>query len=96
MSELLDRLQDDDPQKNPTIMLTDTKGNSDEYEFLDIISFENGEYAVLSKNDGNGYLDFFLILNGDKEQYELVEDESLICELFEIFKTKNEDEFDFF
>ena len=94
MSELLNQLKDD--ELDFTVKITDTDGVSGEYEFLDIVLYEKNEYAVLGPMDGEGYVDIFRIMgvNG-KEVYVRVTDERLLDEIFEIFRIKNEDEFDF-
>ena len=94
MSELLNQLKDD--ELDFTVKITDTDGVTGEYEFLDIVLYEKNEYAVLDPMDGEGYVDIFRIMgvNG-KEVYVRVTDETLLDEIFEIFRLKNEDEFDF-
>ena len=94
MSELLNQLKDD--ELDFTVKITDTDGISGEYEFLDIVLYEKNEYAILDPMDGVGYVDIFRIMgvNG-KEVYARVTDEKILDEIFEIFRIKNEDEFDF-
>lgn len=94
MSKLLDQLNDED--LDFTVTITDTNGNSGTYEFLDIVCRNNIEYAVLSPKSNDGYVDIFRIqcLAGD-EKYIRETDEKVLDEVFEIFKIKNEDEFDF-
>lgn len=52
--------------------------------------------VVLNDNDGNElefeYLD---LIEHNEENYRSVDDEALLNELFEIFKEKNADKFDF-
>lgn len=94
MSELLNQLKDE--ELDFTVEICDTDGVKAKYEFLDIVLFENNEYAVLSSLSDDGYVDIFRIsvLNG-KEVYEREKDDEILNEVFEIFKIKNEDEFDF-
>ncbi len=94
MSDLLNQLKDD--ELDFTVKITDTDGITAEYEFLDIVLYEKNEYAVLDPMDGEGYVDIFRIMavNG-KEVYARVTDEKALEEIFEIFRIKNEDEFDF-
>ena len=94
MSELLKQLNDE--EMDFTVRFTDTDGEKCEYEFLDIVQYEEKEYAVLEPLDGDGYVDIFLIKQGGKkEEYERVIDETILDNDFEIFRIKNEDEFDF-
>lgn len=94
MSELLNQLKDD--ELDFTVRFTDTDGVYGEYEFLDIVLYNGCEYAVVSPLEVDGYVDIFRIMgvNG-KEVYVRVNDEDTAEEIFEIFKMKNEDEFDF-
>ena len=94
MSLLLNQLNDD--ELDFTVRFTDTEGNDGEYEFLDIVNFDKDEYVVVAAEDGDGYVDIFRVIpDGDSEKYERVYDEAVLDGVFEIFRIKNEDEFDF-
>lgn len=94
MSELLNQLNDE--ELDFTVRFTDTDGVSGEYEFLDIILYKESEYAVVAPLDEDGYVDIFRIVHKDgKEAYERELNDTALEEIFEIFKRKNEDEFDF-
>lgn len=94
MSDLLNQLKDD--ELDFTVKITDTDGITAEYEFLDIVNYEDTEYAVLDPMDGEGYVDIFRIvyMNG-KEHYRRETDDDTLEKVFDIFRIKNEDEFDF-
>ncbi|MBQ6873336.1 MAG: DUF1292 domain-containing protein [Clostridia bacterium] len=94
MSDLLNQLRDD--ELDFTVKITDTDGITAEYEFLDIVNYEDTEYAVLDPMDGEGYVDIFRIIymNG-KEHYRRETDGDILERVFDIFRIKNEDEFDF-
>ncbi len=94
MSELLNQLKDD--ELDFTVRFTDTDGVSGVYEFLDIVLYKENEYAVVEPEEGDGYVDIFRILIKDgREEYERETDDTALEEIFEIFRRKNEDEFDF-
>lgn len=94
MSELLSQLNDE--ELDFTVRFTDTDGVFGEYEFLDIVLYKENEYAVVAPVDGDGYVDIFkIILKDSSEAYERESDDTALEEIFEIFKRKNEDEFDF-
>ena len=96
MSQLLDKIKDDDESEN-RITITDSSGITAEYEFLDIINYENKQYAVLCESESDGYVDIFKIENSNgEEKYIREESEEILEEVFEIFMIKNEDEYDFF
>lgn len=94
MSELLNQLNDE--ELDFTVRFKDTDGIYGEYEFLDIVLCKEKEYAVVSPLEDDGYVDIFEInIKNGKEEYSRVTDDSSLEEIFEIFKKKNEDEFDF-
>ena len=94
MSELLNQLNDE--ELDFIVRFTDTDGVSGEYEFLDIVLYNNCEYAVVAPLDADGYVDIFRIMGvNDKEVYVRVKDDETLENVFEIFRVKNEDEFDF-
>lgn len=94
MPDILSQINDDDFE--PVVRITDTHGVSGEYEFLDIVSHNSVEYAVLCPVGSDGYVDIFRIVHaGSEEKYSRVEDDETLTKVFEIFRLKNEDEFDF-
>ena len=94
MSRLLDQLDDDN--LDFSVSFRDTDGEKVNGEFLDIVCRDGVEYAVIASEENDGYVDIFRIqiLNGD-ELYIRERDEKVLDEVFEIFRIKNEDEFDF-
>ncbi|MCM1392279.1 MAG: hypothetical protein NC185_05840 [Ruminococcus sp.] len=94
MSKLLDQLNDE--ELDFTVTITDTDGITADYEFLDIVCRSEIEYAVLAPANEDGYVDIFRIqhLNGD-EIYVRETNDQILDEVFDIFRLKNEDEFDF-
>lgn len=94
MSKLLDQLNDE--ELDFTVEITDTDGVTGQYEFLDIVLRDQTEYAVLSPLEEDGYVDIFKIQYiGGEERYIREKNDKILSEVFEIFKIKNEDEFDF-
>lgn len=94
MSDLLNRLNDEEMDFSVTI--TDTDNVTADYEFLDIVFLNELEYVVLAPEDGDGYVDIFRVIKTSKgEAYQRITDDGLLDEIFEIFRRKNEDEFDF-
>ena len=82
------------------IVLNDENGEEIEFEFLDLIEYEGEEYVVLLPNDEED-ADEVVILkledtdSEDEESYVSVEDEDVLKAVFEIFKEKFKDEFNF-
>lgn len=94
MSDLLGKLNDE--ELDFTVTIKDTDGVKATYEFLDIVFLDEIEYVVLAPIDSDGYVDIFRVIKTAKQEaYQRVTDDRLLDEIFEIFKRKNEDEFDF-
>ena len=89
------------------VTLKDEDGNDVNFEFLDLIEYEGEEYIVLlpAEEVENEEADEVVILktekledseeNSDEETYVSVEDEDVLNAVFEIFKEKFKDEFNF-
>lgn len=82
------------------IVLCDEDGNDVEFEFLDLIMLRGDEYVVLLGNGGEDDEVTILRMIGENEDgenldYEGVEDEGVLLEVFEIFRQRNAGQFDF-
>lgn len=80
------------------ITLEDEEGNEVEFEFLDVIEYDNDEYIVLIENKEDADEVVILKINAldeNTEEYMSIEDEELLEKLFEMFKQKYEGEIDF-
>lgn len=86
------------------IGLNDENGNEVQFEFLDLIEYESEEYVVLLPviEDGEEDDGEVVILkvddseeNEDVESYISVDDEATLTAVFEIFKEKFKEEFNF-
>lgn len=94
MSELLNQLNDD--ELDFAVSFKDTDGNINKGEFLDIVLYEKNEYVIIDPEDSEGYVDIFRIMHvNGKEVYVRVTDDKVLDGVFEVFRIKNEDEFDF-
>lgn len=82
------------------IVLNDENGNDVEFEFLDLIAYEDDEYVVLLPVEESDEAGEVVILkleetdNDSKESYVSV-DENTLMDVFNIFKDKFKDEFNF-
>jgi len=87
------------------IVLNDEEGNEVKFEFLDLIELDEEEYVVLlpiaenEEAEGDGEVVILKLEDteddSDEESYVGVEDEEVLNKVFEIFKEKFKDEFDF-
>ena len=83
------------------IVLNDENGNEAEFEFLDLIEYEGEEYVVLLPVEESDDAGEVVILkledteSEDEESYVSVDDEETLNKVFEIFKEKFKDDFNF-
>ena len=80
------------------ITLEDEEGNEVEFEFLDVIEYDNEEYIVLIENREDADEVVILkinVIDDENEEYLSIEDEDLLDTLFEKKKKKYEGEIDF-
>ena len=83
------------------IVLNDEEGNEAEFEFLDLIEYEGEEYVVLLPVEESEEAGEVVILkledteSEDEESYVSVDDEDTLNKVFEIFKEKFKDDFNF-
>lgn len=83
------------------ITLNDEFGNEVQFEFLDLVEYDSEEYVVLfpidDEDEDEGMVVILKIesLDDDTDTYISVEDEDTIQAVFQIFKAKYKDEFDF-
>ena len=80
------------------IVLTDPEGNDVEFEHLDTIEYKDEVYVILIETvDDEGVTILKLIEGDDEKDDELVtlEDEETAEAVYEIFKERNKDFFDF-
>lgn len=90
-----DMIQEYEPE---IITLEDNDGNEVEFELLDVVEYEGEEYIVLIENDENAQ-DVVILkiesVDDEIENYIGIDDEELLANVFEAFKEKYKDEFDF-
>ena len=83
------------------IVLNDEEGNEAEFEFLDLIEYEGEEYVVLLPAEEADDAGEVVILkledteSEEEESYVSVDDEDTLNKVFEIFKEKFKDDFNF-
>ena len=80
------------------ITLEDEDGNEVEFEFLDVVEYDNDEYIVLIENQEDADEVVILKINAldeDTEEYISIDDEELLEKLFDLFKQKYEGDIEF-
>ena len=87
------------------IILNDENGNEVKFEFLDLVELDEEEYVVLlpvteEGEEEEGEVVILKVEDNDnedseEESYVSIEDEETLNKVFEIFKEKFKDDFDF-
>ena len=86
------------------VVLNDEEGKEVPFEFLDVVDYEDNEYAVLTRIDAGDDEGTVVILQletsgeddeEDVESYVAVEDEAVLNAVFDIFKDKYQDFYEF-
>ena len=90
-------------EESNVIILNDDEGNEVRFEFLDLIRYEEEDYVVLLPVPENGAEEDNEVVilkleetdSDEEESYVSVDDEATLTAVFEIFKEKFKDEFNF-
>lgn len=86
------------------VILNDEEGNEVKFEFLDLVELDEEEYVVLlpvteEGEEEEGEIVILKVEDTDEdteeESYVSIEDEEVLNKVFEIFKEKFKDDFDF-
>ena len=95
----------EDEELDNIMILNDEDGNEVQFEFLDSVELDDEEYVVLLPVTEEGEEDDGEVVilkvednddeDSDEESYVSVEDEDTLNKVFEIFKEKFKDDFDF-
>lgn len=87
-------------EQNTLILLNDDQGNDIAFEFLDLVKYNGREYVILLPAEAaeeGGEVTILQIeeINSEQESYISVDDEQVLNAVFDIFKEKFQDAFDF-
>lgn len=83
------------------ITLTDDEGNEVDFEFIDLVEYEGKEYVVLLPVEGDEEEQEQVVIyevvpcDDDTEMYKGIDSEAVLNAVFEIFKERNKDLFNF-
>ena len=84
------------------IVLNDENGNEVQFEFLDLVELDNEEYVILLPTENPEESEGEVVIlkvedteSEDEESYVSVDDEEVLNKIFEMFKEKFKDEFNF-
>ncbi len=92
--------RNDEMELDNVIVLSDDEGNELEFEFVDTTEYEGKEYVLLLPTDEDSEEVVILQSEPDPEDEEMVnyvtiEDEAVLEAVYNVFKEKLQDEFDF-
>ena len=92
----------DDEELSNIVILSDENGEDVRFEFLDLIEYDSEEYVVLlpmveegEEDDGEVVILKVEDSGEEDESYVSVDNEEVLNSVFEIFKEKFKDEFNF-
>ncbi len=85
------------------VILNDEEGNEVKFEFLDLVELNDEEYVILlpmteDEEEEEGEVVILKVEDSDddeEESYVSVDDENILNQVFEIFKERFKDDFDF-
>ena len=81
------------------ITLEDDLGNEQDFEFLDTVEYEGEEYIVLLPVEEEEQSEVMILkvesLDDENESYAGIDDEDILQAVFDIFKERYKDDFDF-
>lgn len=94
----LEPISNENLQDDNIVVLTDEEGNEVAFEFLDLIQYRDKKYVVLLPNTDEA--DEVVILqleyaDDETESYLNVDNEYTLQAVFEMFKQRAKDDFDF-
>ena len=91
-----------DEELDNIIVLNDENGEEVKFEFLDLVELDGEEYVVLLPADEEEQEEGEVVIlkvedtdSEEEESYVSVDDEEVLNKVFEIFKDKFKDEFNF-
>ena len=88
-------------EEDVTILtLYDDEGNEEQFEFLDLVEYQDKQYIILFPVDDDDMEIVILQVeeiegNEEEEAYIAVEDEAILDSVYGIFKERFKDEFEF-
>jgi len=81
------------------ITLEDDQGNEKDFEFLDTVEYDSDEYIILLPVEEEEQDEVMILrvdsLDDESELYTGIDDEEILQAVFDIFKDRYKDEFDF-
>ena len=81
------------------ITLEDDLGNEKDFEFLDVVEYDGEEYIILLPAEDEDSSEVMILridsVDDNEESYAGIDDEEILQNVFDIFKKRYQDAFDF-
>ena len=99
----MDENENLDEELDNVVVLNDEEGNEVKFEFLDLVELNDEEYVILlpmteDNEEEEGEVVILKVEDSDDEEeesYVSVDDEAILNQVFDIFKERFKDDFDF-
>lgn len=98
MSDINNLENNEELEEIDTVVFEYEDGSEEEFEFIDIIPYNNKEYAILlplAEDDDDILISEYDCSDPENELYNDVEDDEILAKVYELFKDKYKDKFDF-
>ncbi|MBQ3053325.1 MAG: DUF1292 domain-containing protein [Clostridia bacterium] len=90
--------EEEENEESNIITLTDPDGNDVEFEHLDTIEYKDDIYVILIETVDDEGVTILKLIEGDEDKDDeltTIEDEETLDAVYEIFKERNKEFFDF-
>jgi uncharacterized protein YrzB (UPF0473 family) len=90
--------ENESEERDNIVILTDENGNDAEFEWLDTIEMKDNQYIVVLPIEDEASEEVVILrleAEGEEENFIPVEDEKELNDVFESFKERNKENFDF-
>ncbi len=99
----MDENENLDEELDNVVILNDEEGNEVKFEFLDLVELNDEEYVILlpmTEDDEEEEGEVVILKvedseDDEEESYVSVDDEAILNQVFDIFKERFKDDFDF-
>ena len=88
----------EDEELDNIVVLTDESGKDTEFEWLDTVEMNNSQYIILlptEEEDAEEVIILKMEISEEDENFIPVEDEDELNQVYDIFKERNKENFDF-
>ncbi len=91
-------MSEKDEELDNIVVLTDDNGKDTEFEWLDTVEMDGNQYIILLPTDDEDAEEVIILkmeVENEEENFIAVEDEDELNKVYDIFKERNKENFDF-